>query len=189
MSSFELRCEHGGARARRRGTGELCWFHGAAMVGAVAVNCRPHCGVSLQRPLQVTQPVQEPRPLLISLQLTILQVLEILLPLTFPVSVPLFLPLQVQVGMWGISENRGALLLPMPHRLVASTEAAAGHVPPEVAHAPGPGPGPSHTPLGGGGAPGPGAPPHRKPRAWELSDVPLLLEWGGTPPTAFSLNA
>lgn len=170
-------------------------FMGLPLWHVVAVHCRPHCGISLQWPLQVTQPVQEPRPFLISLQLTILQVLKVLLPLTFPVSVPLFLPLQVQVGTWGTSENPGALFLPMPHCPVAPTEAAAGHVPPEAAHAPGLGPGPSHTPLGGGVAPGPGAPPHRKPQVWKLSNIPLLLKSGVAPlpplgqPTAFSLNA
>lgn len=78
----------------------------------------------------------------------------------------------------------------MPHYPAVPTEAAAGHVPPEAARAPGPGPGPSHTPLGGGDAPGPGAPPHRKQQVWELSNVPLLLKSGVAhfPPLALGVR-
>lgn len=114
MSSFEPRCEHGDARARRRGTGELCWYHGAGIVVCGCCNCRPHCGIPLQRPLQITQPVQKSRPLLISLQFPILQVFTFLLPLTFPVSVPLLLPLQVQVGTWGPQKAQVNCSCPCP---------------------------------------------------------------------------
>lgn len=116
MNSFELRCEHGGARARRRGTVAPPGHTAGPRAEAV-----PHLAPAHDPPSPQGPP---------------------------PDHVP----------------GLGPALPPVP-----GPEAAAGHVPPEAAHAPGLGPGPSHTPLGGGVAPGPGAPPHPLQPAWVLT--------------------
>lgn len=64
--------------------------------------CSP--GLYPQRPLQVSEQIQKPGPLLFPLQLEVLQVVRFILEVEVALLLPLLLPLPLQVGRalpWG----------------------------------------------------------------------------------------
>lgn len=64
-------------------------------------------GLSLQRPLPVSEQIQKPRALFFPLQLEVVQVLRLILQVQIALLLPLLLPLPLQVG-WGPCAWTGA---------------------------------------------------------------------------------